>query len=245
MKTGGDKTRELPRRFYKAASTAPRSDELGGGWFILLDGRTVKTPLRADLVLPNPALAQAIAAEWESQGEHIDPRSMPLTKLANSALDGVRGREAEVAADILQFAGRDLLCYRAESPEALIGRQKRMWDPLLTWAKEECGAPLIATSGIMPVEQPASSINALGKLVAPHDAFQLTALHTITTLTGSAILALAHAAGRISVTDCWTAAHIDEDFQIEQWGEDAEAKARRAARLAEMYAASKFLTLCR
>lgn len=245
MKGSGNKTRDLPRRFYKAAGVAPRSDELGGGWYILLDGRAVKTPLRADLVLPAKPLAQAIASEWDAQGELIDPRLMPLTKLANSTLDGVCGRLAEVAADIVKYAARDLLCYRADTPEALVERQKRAWDPLLAWAKDECGATLTATSGIMPIEQPAAAIEALGRRVATLDAFSLSAIHTITTLTGSAVLALAHAAGRISVQECWTAAHVDEDFQIEQWGEDAEAKARRAARLAEMHAAVKFFALSR
>lgn len=245
MKDGGDKSRGLPRRFYKAAGIAPQHNELGGGWRILLDGRAVKTPLRSDLILPTEPLAQAVASEWEAQGERIDPRLMPLTKLSNSTLDGVCLRMGEVAADVVKFAARDLLCYRADSPEALVERQDRVWTPLLEWSKDECGAPLRSTCGVMPVDQPAASIDALGQKVARLDAFALTPVHTITTLTGSAVLALAFAVGRISVEECWAAAHIDEDFQIEQWGEDAEAKTRRAARHAEMHAAAKFFSLSR
>jgi chaperone required for assembly of F1-ATPase len=233
--------RNLPRRFYKLASIAAKAE--GMGWLVLLDERVVKTPLRSELILPTEALAEAITAEWNAQNDNIDPSLMPLTKLANTALDGVCGRETEVVPDLLSFAGRDLICYRADHPEDLVKRQKAVWDPLLQWAREELGAPLVATSGIMPVEQPEESIAALRRFVERLGPFRLTALHSMTTLTGSAILPLAQVCGHVPIDACWNAAHIDEDFQIERWGEDAEARARRASRLSEMHSASKFFAL--
>jgi chaperone required for assembly of F1-ATPase len=229
-----------PKRFYDNVEAV---EEEGEGWRILLDGRGVKTPLRADLILPSEALAEAIAEEWRAQKARIDPESMPLTKLANTALDGVAPNAASVAEDVLGFAGRDLICYRADGPLELVLRQKAHWDPLIAWAEEYYGAKLIVAEGVMPVEQPADSLAALRTACLWHEPFSLTALHVITTLTGSAIIALAHIAGRLSLEASWTAAHVDEDFQREQWGEDAEADARREIRLAEMRAASRFFEL--
>jgi chaperone required for assembly of F1-ATPase len=241
MMNGRTPFANLTKRFYKTVSV---SGEEGDGWRILLDGRVVKTPLRATLALPTEALAQAIAREWEAQSDKIVPKSMPLTRLANTALDAVRGREAEVAADILSFAGRDLVCYRAEAPEELVARQNAAWQPVLQWVETyQLGSKLIVTTGIMPVDQPVEALAAMKWVFSHFDAFALSALHVMTTLTGSAVLTLALAHGQLSVDECWTAAHVDEDFQIAKWGLDAEASARREARRAEMNAAAEFLLL--
>jgi chaperone required for assembly of F1-ATPase len=184
-----------------------------------------------------------VAAEWDAQGDRIDPATMPLTRLVNSAIDGIAGREGEVRADIAKYAANDLLCYRAGSPAELVRRQAEAWDPVLAWASEALGARLMLAQGIVPVMQSAASLAAVAAALAPLDAFGLAAHHTMTTLTGSALLALAHGAGRLTVGETWSSAHIDEDWQISQWGEDAEAKARRAHRWTEMQAASRLLAL--
>lgn len=241
MKNGSHLNAVGPRRFYATVSA-----EAGpGGWRILLDGRSVKTPRRADLVLPTLALADAIAREWRAQAAEIDPATMPITKLANTALDAVAPNHAAVAEDVLAFAARDLLCYRAASPKSLAERQSAAWDPLLAWAEQHYGARLIWGEGVMPLDQPRASLAALRTAATCFDSFGLTALHVMTTLTGSALIALAHSAGRLTLEDAWAAAHIDEDFQIGEWGEDGEARRRRDARFSEMQAASDFLRLSR
>ncbi len=170
---------------------------------------------------------------------------MPLTRLANSAIDGVAGREAEVRADIAEYAGSDLVCYRAHGPERLVERQCRAWDPILAWSRDTLGARFEVATGIMPVAQPDAGRAAVAEALARLDAFTLAALHVMTTLMGSALLALAHARGRLSAEEAWAAAHVDEDWQISQWGKDAEAAARRERRWAEMQAASRMLSLLR
>jgi chaperone required for assembly of F1-ATPase len=227
------------KRLYRAVSV----DGAPSAWRVRLDGRPVRTPARRELVAPSRVLAEALAAEWDAQGERIDPAAMPLTRLVNSALDGVTGREAEVRAEIAKYAASDLLCYRAEAPGELVRRQAEAWDPVLEWARAELGVQLATGQGIVPVSQPQAAIAAIAGLLADLDALALTAHHVMTTLTGSAVLALAHARGRLTAEEAWTAAHIDEDWQIGQWGEDAEAKARRARRWAEMQAASRLLAL--
>lgn len=229
----------LPRRFYASAAVAPSGD----GYAVRLDGRPVRTPKKHLLALPTAPLAEAIAAEWNAQGERVDPDTMPLTKLANTALDGVVPHRAAVAADIVAYAGSDLLCYRAAAPEPLARRQRAAWDPVLAWAEADLGAHFALGAGVMPVAQ---SQAALARVAAAVDRFgplQLAALHVMTTLTGSALLALAHALGRLTLEQAWAAAHVDEEWQVSQWGEDAEAAARRRHRLAEMRAASAFLRL--
>jgi chaperone required for assembly of F1-ATPase len=228
-----------PKRFYRSVSV----DGAPPAVRVRLDGKPVRTPARRELVLPARALAEAIAAEWAAQGERIDPAAMPLTRLVNSALDGVAGREAEVRAEIARYAASDLLCYRAEAPAELVRRQAEAWDPVLEWARAELGAQLATGQGVVPVSQPQAAIAAIAGVLADLDALALTAHHVITSLTGSAVLALAHARGRLTAEEAWTAAHVDEDWQIGQWGEDAEAKARRARRWAEMQAASRLLGL--
>jgi len=219
------------------------SSQAGAGYRVLLDGKPVRTPAKALLALPTRALAEAVAGEWEAQQELIDPAAMPLTRLANSAIDGVREREAEVRADMVRYAGSDLLCYRATEPEELVRRQAELWDPVLAWGREALGARLEVAKGLMPVTQPEAAQRAVGRALDGEDAFALAALHVMTTLTGSALLALAHAQGRLTVEQAWAAAHVDEDWQIGTWGRDAEAAARRQRRWSEMQAASRMLAL--
>jgi chaperone required for assembly of F1-ATPase len=232
--------RALPKRFYKSAGVVEHGP---GDHRVQLDGRALRTPAKAALAVPSAALAQAIAAEWEAQGEHIDPSSMPLTRLANSAIDGVAQREAEVRADIARYAASDLLCYRAEAPDDLQQRQAAAWDPVLRWVDEQLGARFATCTGLMPVEQPDAAKAAVAQALEAYDGFALAALHVMTTLTGSVLLALAHAQGRLTAEEAWAAAHVDEDWQISKWGEDTEAQARRARRWSDMQAASRMLGL--
>ena len=240
MRKTTEPPRALPKRFYKSAGVVEHGP---GDHRVQLDGRAVRTPAKATLAVPSAALARAIAAEWDAQGEHIDPTSMPLTRLANSAIDGVAQREAEVRADIARYAASDLLCYRAEAPDDLQQRQAATWDPVLHWTDEQFGARFAIRAGLMPVEQPDSAKAAVARALETYDGFALAALHVMTTLTGSVLLALAHAQGRLSAEETWAAAHVDEDWQISKWGEDAEAKSRREHRWAEMQAASRMLKL--
>jgi chaperone required for assembly of F1-ATPase len=224
------------KRFYNAASA-------GEGGQILLDGRAVKTPKKRALKLPTPDSAAAVAAEWAAQGGEINPGSMPLTRFANTAIDAVADTLDAVAADIVAYAGRDLLCYRAKTPPELALQQAASWDPVVRWASETLHAHFVVVTGVMPVDQPPATLQKIAKTLEPHDAFRLTALHVMTTLTGSALLALADARGFLSASQAWSAAHIDEDYQIALWGQDEEAQHRRRLRTAEFDAASTFLTL--
>jgi chaperone required for assembly of F1-ATPase len=228
-----------PKRFYRTVSVADATPLFR----VLLDGKTMRTPAKRDLAVPSRALAEALAAEWDAQGERIDPASMPLTRLVNSAIDGVTGREREVRGDIAKYAASDLLCYRAEGPAELVRLQAAAWDPVLAWAREALGARLVLGRGIVPVSQPQATIAAIEHALAELDPFRLAAHHVMTTLTGSALLALAQARNRLTAEEAWAAAHVDEDWQISQWGEDAEAKARRDRRWTEMQAASRLLGL--
>ncbi|MDX2265980.1 MAG: ATP12 family protein [Hyphomicrobiales bacterium] len=228
------------RRFYETVSV----EAAEGGWRVLLDGKTVKTPARANLTFPTAALAERIAAEWRAQGERIDPAAMHATRLANTAIDRVRERERAVADDIAAFAASDLLCYRAEAPTALRKRQDRAWDPPLQWAERALGSKFAVGVGISPVAQPRDAVARIAAFFAGRDAFQLAALHTMTTLAGSAILVAAHASSAMTLTEIWRAACVDEDWQAERWGEDAEAARRKAFRWAEMEAASAFFADC-
>lgn len=236
---GSEPARVLPKRFYQAAGV----EERVGQYHVLLDGRAIRTPKKNTLVLPTRALGEAIAAEWGAQAERIDPATMPLTRYANTTLDGIVGREAEIRADIAKYAGTDLLCYRADAPQELADAQAALWDPLLTWARSDLNMPLVATQGMMPVAQRGDTLVRAQAALADLDAFQLAAMHTMTTLMGSVVLALAVLKGRLSVQEAWEAAHVDEDWQIRKWGEDAEASARRQRRWEEMQAAQRMLEL--
>ncbi|HXG79879.1 MAG TPA: ATP12 family protein [Methyloceanibacter sp.] len=233
------RSRHRPNRFYKEVTVG--ANEAGAS--LLLDGRPVRTPGKAALALPSRALAEAVAEEWRAQGERIEPETMPLTRLANSAIDGVVGREEAVIGDILAFAGSDLLCYRAHGPRALAEAQARHWDPVLAWARETLKAPFVLAEGVMHVEQPEASLARIKTWLLGRDPFSLSALHVMTSLTGSALLALAVALGKLSPEEAWAAAHVDEDFQISQWGEDAEAAERRSNRWRDFSAAARLLTL--
>ncbi len=203
----------------------------------------MRTPKKRHLVVPTRALADAIAEEWAAQSEKIDPATMPLSKLAITTIDGVAENAAEVRSDIVHFAGSDLLCYRAEAPGALAELQAKAWDPTLRWIEAETGERFFLAEGVMPVTQSAAALAGFARLVAPFGAFALASLHVMTTLTGSAFLALAVALGRMPVADAWTAAHLDEDWQIARWGIDVEAADRRERRWQEMQAAARFLDL--
>jgi chaperone required for assembly of F1-ATPase len=228
--------RQLPKRFYVRSEIR----EEPGGISVLLDGKPVRTPARRALVTPARALAEAIAAEWEAQREVIDPGLMPLTRLANSIIDGVTDAPAPVAVHIAEYLGTDLICYRAARPEGLRVRQEKIWNPVLDWARAELGARFILGEGVVHVKQPESTVANAAKAI-PNDAWRLGALHSITTLTGSGLLALALLHRRLSVDEAWAAAHVDEDWQMEQWGPDDVALARRAFRLKEMQAAASVL----
>ncbi|TCT00948.1 ATP12 family chaperone protein [Aquabacter spiritensis] len=229
----------LPKRFYSAVTV---DRDAGGAYRILLDGRPVRTPARAVLAVPDLRLAEALAAEWAAQDTEIDPFRMPLTRLVNVALDGV-ARDPEAAiAEILQYAGTDLLCYRAEAPEALVARQGALWDPVLDWYAAAHGARFMLSAGIRHVAQPPRALERVAALI-PREALRLTAVLSLTGLMGSALLALALAQGRLGAAEAWAAAHVDEDWNRAQWGEDDLASQRRAAREVEMQAAATLLRL--
>lgn len=231
----------LPKRFYKVVSVETR----GEAHAVLLDGRSIRTPGKRELAVPTRGLADAIAAEWEAQGERIDPVTMPVTRLVNTAIDAVEERKREVADDIVAFAGSDLLCYRAETPDALVRRQAEAWNPVLAWAKRELGANLELRAGIMPIAQPPAALDAVRRALDGLDALSLAALHILTTISGSALLAIAHWRDQLTVDEAWQAATVDETWQREQWGRDEEAEAYAAQRRAEFEAASRCLQLLR
>ena len=224
------------KRFYKTVEAREAED---GAYALLLDGRAARTPGRNRLAARSLPLMERVAEEWERQRETIEPADMPLTRLVNSAIDGVARTMAETRAEILKYASSDLLCYRAEEPDTLAERQRAAFDPALDWAAKALGARFRLGAGIMHVEQPRDAIEAIRAAIeAFDDPVALAGLSAMTTLSGSALLALAVARGRLSPEDAWRAAHIDEDFEVERWGGDAEAAARREARWREFDAAA-------
>lgn len=227
----------LRKRFYKQAQVG---DDTGEGFPLLLDGKQVMTPARKALVAPVRELGGAIAQEWEAQVEVIDPFAMPLTRLANVVIDGVATAPVPVAEEIVQYLGSDLLCYRADTPPGLVERQMAAWNPVLDWARDALGARFILIEGIVYAAQPPEAIDAAAVTI-PADAWRLGAVASITTLTGSALLALALNAGALDAVEAWKAAHVDEDYQMSQWGLDDMALARREGRFAEFMAAATVL----
>src|SRR6185295_1541121 len=227
---------QLRSRFYERAAVV----EGEGGFAVALDGRPVMTPARRKLAAPKRGLAQALAAEWEAQREVIDPGHMPLTRLANTIIGGVADNTAAVTAELVKYLGSDLVCYRAESPDGLIERQARAWDSVLSFAREALGAHFAPAQGMTFVAQSEAAL-AAARAAIPQDPWRLGALHAITTLTGSALIALAVLHGALSVDDAWAAAHVDEDWNMEFWGRDALALKRRAFRYTEMQAACRVL----
>ena len=225
---------EQARRFYKKAVAGPHES----GFALFLDGRMVKTPGRKPLAVASPAVADALAAEWDEQGERIDPFTMPVTRIVNAAVDRVAGETAAVRAEIVKYAGTDLVCYRADAPQSLVDAQAAAWDPLVEWAREALGARFVLAVGVVPVRQDDGATAAIDRAVAPFDALSLAALSTVTTLTGSAVIALALAHRLLSAEEAWAAAHVDEDWQMSQWGRDEAAILSRAFRWREMAAAA-------
>jgi chaperone required for assembly of F1-ATPase len=232
------RTTRTPRRkrFYAHAGVVETADGLA----IALDDKPVRTPSGRPLVAPVREIAEAIAAEWEAQQEFIDPLTMPLTRLANSVVDAVVERVEAVADDVAKYLGSDLLFYRAGHPEALVAREAALWDPVVFWAAEALGAHFILAEGIVHVRQPEQAI-AAARGAFPGDPWSIAALHVVTTLTGSALLALALLHGVLDQDQVWAAAHVDEDWNIEKWGIDEEVAARRAARLVDFGAAASIL----
>lgn len=228
----------LPKRFYSAVSV----EEDAGAFAVRLDGKPVRTPGRAVLALPTAAAAQLVADEFDAQAEVINPVSMPVLRLVNTAIDGVAADPQAVIEDVLRFAASDLLCYRADSPEGLVARQNAAWDPVIDWARTKLGARFNLAQGVIHVEQPREAIAAVGlHLNRRPEALRLAAIHGMTSLTGSALLALAVDAGEMSVEEAWAAGHVDEDWQIDHWGQDSEAVARRAFRKRDMLAAAMLI----
>ena len=230
----------LPKRFYKQVSVAPAE----GGFEVQLDGRSVKTPLKRALVMPGEPMAQAVADEWDAQETHIDPTAMIITRLANTVIDRVAGDEARIVNEIVQFSASDMVCYRADTPDSLVGRQGAQWDPVLDWAHQTLGCRFICVAGVMHQAQPESSLEKLRAALTVESPWRLTAIHNMTTLTGSALVAMKLAAGALDPETAWSAAHVDEDWQIEQWGEDDVARARRQFRKADFDATVRFLEMC-
>jgi chaperone required for assembly of F1-ATPase len=228
--------RALKRRFY--TEVAVRDD--AAGFAVVLDGRPIRTPARRALAAPCRPLAEAIAAEWRAQTEFIDPAGMPLTRLANTIIDGVAAVQDDVAGEIVKYLGSDLVCYRAATPERLVARQSRRWDPILAWAAAELGAEFATVRGVTHVRQPDEAI-ARASAAIPRDPWRLGAVHAVTTLTGSALIALALARGDVGLDAAWNAAHVDEDWNMELWGRDELGLKRRAYRFAEMRAAAEVL----
>lgn len=241
MSTGTAPGAAAPRkRFYTEARAAAGET----GWHVALDGRPVRTPSRKLLAVPGRALAEAVAAEWAGQGEFIDPVSMPLTRLVNTARDGVETNAAAVADEVVRYAGSDLLCYRAPDPARLVQLQAQLWDPVLAWAQETLGARFVLSEGVMHVTQPEASMEAV-RAALPDDPLELAAVSLMTTLSGSVLLALAVRAGRLDAAAAWRAAHIDEETQEERWGRDEEAHQRRQARWRDFEAGARLLELLR
>lgn len=227
------------KRFWK--DVAVRPDE--GGWGVTLDARPVRTPARAPLVVPTEALADAIAGEWRSAGEEIDPRAMPLTGLANAAIDRVAADRAGFAAGLARYAEADLACYRADGPHGLVERQSERWDPLLAWARRRYDVDFATTSGIVHVDQPEATVERLSHAVAALDAFRLAGLSPLVTIGGSLIAALAVLEKAVNAEQAWEAVSVDDRWQLEQWGADAEAEAALANRRRDFMAAARFLEL--
>ncbi len=229
------------KRFYQQTGIVPAA----GGYEVVLDGKPIKTQGKQPMVVPSAALAGAIAAEWEAQQEEIRPAQMPLTRLASTAIDRVAPQREAIMQQIADYAGTDLVCYRAVHPPELAIRQHAVWQPLADWAAQRYAAPLEITAGIIPIRQPVASLHALAAAVAGHDNFALAALHLLTGTCGSLVIALALTEGRLDAAEAFAASQLDESFQIEAWGEDPEQAQRRAGLTEDIEAAARFLALLR
>ena len=228
-----------PKRFWKSAV----AEVCDGGFTVKLDGRPVRTPAKAPLTLPTLAMAEAVAREWDVQQEAVDPRTMPVTRGANAAIDKVRTQRSEVVALLAEYGDSDLLCYRAAGPDGLIQRQMQAWDPMLDWAAEALGARLFVGEGVMHVAQKSEALAKLTAEVDAFDDFALAGVHDLISLSGSLVLALAVTRDAIAVEDAWRLSRIDEHWQIEQWGEDEEAAAAELIKKTAFIDAARFYQL--
>lgn len=228
------------KRFYKTVAVAPAAE---GGFNVTLDGRTLKSPAKKTFALPTKTLADAVAEEWSAQGDNVQPSSMLLTQLASTAVDRVGAERDAIVDGTAAYAGTDLLCYRAEEPPSLVERQAKAWQPLLDWATLRFDAPLIVQTGLMPVAQNPQALNAFRAAVEAYDDWRLSALQTATSACGSLVVALALLEGKLSADEAFDVSQIDETFQIEKWGEDAEATHRRANLRADIVACRRFVDL--
>lgn len=229
------------RRFWTSARTVPTE----GGFAVHLDARPVRTPRKAPLILPTAELAEAVAAEWQAQGDRVDPITMPFTRTSNSAIDTVTVQFDLIAEMVAEYGGSDLLCYRAEDPADLIGLQAREWDPILDWAAENFGVRLRTTAGIVHVAQAPESLSVLTSEVRALTPFQLAAFHDLVSISGSLILALAVQRGKITADEAWRLSRLDEDWQASLWGEDEEAAEIARRKHAALLQADRFYRLCR
>jgi chaperone required for assembly of F1-ATPase len=227
------------RRAYRTVAVVPRPC----GYGIALDERPVSTPAGRPLIVPSRALADAIAEEWRTQGDKIDPATMPMLQLANGVIDRIASDQARIVDQLAAYAETDLLCHRAEGPEELVGRQWRHWQPLLDWSATDLDAALKPVAGVMAQRQSGTALAALRTVVAALDPFALGALNVLTTSTGSLLIGLAVVRGRLALEEAWEAAQVDEAYKAEKWGEDAEAAGRRAAIKTDLAAGVRFLEL--
>jgi chaperone required for assembly of F1-ATPase len=225
------------KRFWREVSVAGNA----GAWTVALDGKPMRTPARQTMLLPMRSLAEAVADEWRTAGEEVEPSTMPVTKLATTVVDLMPARRKDAVEEIVGFAGTDLLCYRAGEPAELVLRQARSWQPWLDWVEREHGAALMPTEGVMSIEQPAASLAALRQAVDGLDHWRLVGLHAATTLTGSIVLGLAMLAGALPADAAFSASLLDELYEIEQWGEEERQQQRHAALRRDLDAAERFL----
>lgn len=229
------------KRFWREVTVEPEAQ----GFAVRLDGRPVWTPAKAPCLLPTRAMADAVAAEWAAQEGEVRPQEMPLTRAANSAIDRVAPEFEAVAGIVAAYGETDLICYRAPHPEALARRQADAWDPLAAWAAEALGARLAVAEGVMHVAQPPESLGRLAEAVRAHDPWELTALHDLVTISGSLVIGLAVSHGRLTAEEAWLLGRIDEDWNIAEWGEDAEAAGVANRRRADFLNAGRLLRLLR
>ena len=227
------------RRFYREVAVEARPQ----GHALLLDGRPVRTPAKALFLAPNAAVVEAAAAEWRDQGEHIRTADMPMTRFVNSVIDHVAPQREEIVERIAAYGATDLLCYRAEAPEALVRRQKELWDPPLAWIADAHGITLRVTDGVRPIAQDPTALERLRKRIASLDPWRLAGLENATTVTGSVVLGLALLEGALDVERAWTAASVDEDHQAAIWGIDADAARRRESLRRELAESARWLAL--
>ncbi|AFR26474.1 ATPase [Bartonella quintana] len=231
----------LQKRFYKEVKISCEE----GGFSVFLDGCSVKTPAKRHFLVPTEVFAAFVAQEFKSQKEVIDPTKMPMTRLVNTVIDGIADDMQVVFEDLLRFVACDMIFYRAQTPKELVQRQCEQWDPLLDWAEEKLGSRFHLAEGLMHIEQPWEAIQAVSNYLRKVESpYMLAALHTMTTLTGSALIALAVAGGKVDSDHAWNIAHLDENWMMEQWGADEETMARRAYKKAEFNAAATIITTC-